>query len=347
MIQFFGGRASRVAALLLAALACLPAVSHGARVADLYAAAVPAGDGSPAATTAAFTEALRRVLVKVSGRRSAAEPAVVGRFGDPAALVQQFRREAGGKLWAQFDPAAVRRGLAAANLPVWGDDRPATLVWLAYDNGAGERDIVGSGADAGNAGALRQDLLDAAGSAGVPVVLPLRDSQDIAAVSAADVFGEFIDPLRRASARYQSDAILVGRARLVPPGLPDVRWTLLTGSERAEWRGGVADGPQGLAERLSQQLAGTSAGAGSLTLGVSGIGTLDQYGAVLAYLRGLDVVETVGVAAFGGDTVRFDLTLRGEPERLDRALALRRVLEPDAGEAADGATLHYRLVGLP
>ena len=115
------------------------------------------------------------MLVKATGRDSAArDPAVMSRFGDPQALVQQFRRDGSGNLWVQFDAAAIRRGLNAAGLPVWGDDRPATVVWLAYDTGSGERDVLAGGGTDGTAGAaLRRDLLEGAAARAVPVVLPL------------------------------------------------------------------------------------------------------------------------------------------------------------------------------
>jgi len=190
MIHISGRRARHVIVLLLLALAGLPGAVPAARCADLYAASAPAPDGPAAGNTAAFGAALRQVLVKVSGRQAAGEQAVVASFGDPAALVQQFRRDAAGNLWAQFDPAAVRRGLARANLSAWGEDRPTTLVWLVWDSGAGEIDLVSGSATGGTAGALRQQLLEAAEARGVPVMLPLRDAPDLAAVGAADALGD-------------------------------------------------------------------------------------------------------------------------------------------------------------
>ena len=346
MIHISGRRARHVIVLLLLALAGLPGAVPAARVADLYAASAPAPDGPAAGNTAAFGAALRQVLVKVSGRQAAGEQAVVASFGDPAALVQQFRRDAAGNLWAQFDPAAVRRGLARANLSAWGEDRPTTLVWLVWDSGAGELDLVPGSATGGTAGALRQQLLEAAEARGVPVMLPLRDAPDLAAVGAADAWGGSMDTIRRASARYPADVILVGRARLSPPGTADVRWTLLAGAQREEWSGGITEGPAGLAERLAARLASGPAGTGSIALAVSGVGTLDQYGALLAYLRGLDSVESVAVTGLAGDSLRLDLRLRTERGRFEQALALGRLLQPEPADEGT-TTLRYRLAGQP
>lgn len=342
-----GARAVPALAMLIGLALAVP-FAEAARVEGLYAASVPVADASAEATQAAFAEALKRVLVKVTGRPAAAEDqALLQRFGDAGRLVQQYRRDGAASLWASFDPAALRRGLAEAGVAAWGDDRPATLVWLAYDSGAGERDVLASGgADTLAAAALRRELQDAAAASGVPLVLPLRDSQELSAVTYADVWGEFSQPVAEASARYRPDAVLIGRARLFPPGMQDVRWTLLVGAERLEWRGGVADGPRGLAERLSQRLAAPAgAGPGSVRLAVGGIGSLDQYGLVLGYLRGLDGVEAVDVGEVSGDTMLFDLRVRGGREQVARTLAARSLLEPVADATAGNLAgdLSYRL----
>jgi hypothetical protein len=176
------------------------------------------------------------------------------------------------------------------------------------------------------------------------------------------LWGESGDALVRASARYKADAVLIGRARLAAASPGDVTWTLVLGEERMQWQGSVADGPQGLAERLSQRLAATAtvAAAGPTRLAVSGVGSLQQYGQLLAYLQGLDVVESLALGQVAGDTMMFDLRLRGDREQLTRALAVRRMLEPDtavtdtvvtdtATGMPDGATLDlsYRLVAVP
>jgi hypothetical protein len=342
-------------------LACgLQTVARGAQVEGLYAATVPLADGSAESLKAAYAEALRRVLAKVTGRRDSGAR-LAGQFADPQRIVQQYRRDAAGTLWVQFDQVAIRRGLDAAGEPVWADERPTTLVWLAFDTGAGHRDILGSEAAArsGNPAAradiateLRQELVRAGTDRGVPLVLPLRDSQDLAAVQFADVWGDFSDRVLQASRRYQPDAVLVGRARLFPAGMQDVRWTLHQGNERLEWRGTVADGPAGLAERLAERLATAGAADQDVLLAVTGVSSFDGYGQVLEYLRGIDLVESLDVPFVTDDVLICRLRVRGGPVQLTQALALGRLLEPeDAVPAIDipGAArmpdLAYRLAG--
>jgi hypothetical protein len=333
----------------------LVATSQAARVDGLYAATVPVVDGSPESLQAAYAEALRQVLVKVTGRRDAGVQ-MAGGFGDPQRLVQQYRRDSSGALWAQFDAAAIRGGLDAAGQPVWGENRPSTLAWIAYDAGDGERDILGSEAAsrtpaAGTVDSLRSDLLEAAAGRGVPLLLPMRDSQDLAAVAFADVWGDFSERVRAASRRYRPDAVLVGRARLVPAGMPDVRWTLQLGEERFEWRGSVVEGPHGLADRLSQRLATAGAADETVLVAVSGVTSFDGYGQVSAYLRAVDLVESLEVPYVSGDVVVFRLRVRGGAAQLANTFEIGRLLYPDAATAVTlppagrAPDLTYRLSG--
>lgn len=349
MIQFRGAGAGLLALVALWGAAGGGPDAMAARVDGIYAETVPVTGSGADATRSAFGEALRRVLVKATGNPAAGrDPALLAALGDTTSLVQQYRRDAAGNLWAQFDPAALRRGIEAAGYPVWGEDRPLTVAWIAYDAGGGDRDVLGgSGGEGTPAAALRSEFLAAATARAVPVVLPLRDSADVAALGFSDVWGEFPDAIARASGRYGADAVLVGRARLGPQAMVDVRWTLVAGNERAEWRGGIADGPAGLAERLARRLAGRAgAAAGPLRIAVEGVRSFDQYGAVLGHLQALDVIESVAVAGARGEVVEFDVVVRGDAVVLERALAVRRLVEP-APDGPAGGALRYRLAAVP
>lgn len=355
MMQISSWRTSFIAALLgmplLLATGARPA--WAVRVADLYAASVADAGPSDGNMQAAFAEALSGVLVKVTGLAAARDPALLRHFGDPSRMVQQFRRDPAGLVWAQFDSVAVRRGLEAAGLPVWGDDRPLTAIWLAYDRPTtGERDVLSATGSSGTAARVREELQRSAELRGVPIVLPLRDPPEAAAVTYADLLAGVTGPVVAASGRYRADAVLVGRAVAGSPGDMEVQWTLLAGEERLEWRGPVSDGPAGLAERLSRRFAASPPAQGGRLqrLAVSGVQTMQEFGVVLTRLRSLDVVESLDVEQLSGDRVVLVLRLRGDPEQLSRALELTRLLKADAGQggipAADAA-LYYRLADNP
>ncbi len=318
------------------------ATATAARVTDLYAASgvLPAESESPLAD--AFNEALGKVLVKVTGRRDAAAPDyLVTLFPDPAQLVQQYRREDRETIWAQFDRNAIKRVLDGAGQPVWGADRPVILVWLALDAGRGRRSILRA-ESAADALPIRTDealtfdmeqldevrivIVEAAEARGMPVLLPLVDAEDLSRLSFAELWGDFGDPVMAASARYGADAVLIGRARG-----QRVRWTLLQGDERIDWQGSLADGPNATADWLGGRLATYADSAGKIRLSVAGVNSLEDYGVLTSYLNSIAVVESFEVSRVNRDHIEFDVTVRGDADRLMRAMRGSRILQPITG----------------
>src|SRR6186713_2362925 len=191
--------------LLLPALLFF-AVAHAVTVPDLYETSQPVEGSS---RDAAFAEALRTVLVRVSGQRDAAMR--VGPVSDPRKYVTRFGWTADNVLQVLFDSASVDQLLSKAGLPIWGRERPATVVmfgveeasgswrWLAADTPARERDA----------------LEKIARQRGLPLKWPAMDAQERTAASSES------PGLMQAAARYEANAVLVGRAR---GGV--VQWTL-------------------------------------------------------------------------------------------------------------------------
>ncbi len=310
----------------------LQADGFAATVADLYAAQVPVEDTSGPALDDAFSRALAEVTVKLTGKRSPlADPAVREVIGSATPLVSQYQVEGGGLLRVQFDPIALRRRLDAANLPVWADERPATLIML-----------VGEGA--GNDGQL---VLDTAASRGLPVALSL--SPEEAPGSAEDP----LDVARAEATRVGADLILIGR-RAPVSGIAAWRWTLIDSDGRSEWPGDAAEGVHRVADRLAARYAVAAAASRRLRLEVQGVSSFAGYGRLQDYLRSVGVIESLGISSLQGDTILYDLIVRGGVSQLRDALALKSVLVPVAPQAAPGdgmsvsaADLVYRITDAP
>ena len=362
--------------------------SWAARVDGLYSAEAALPGGSASSLNDAFSDALGKVLVKVTGRREfALDPELLGQFGNPRTLLQQYRVKDPDIVWTKFDRSALQRTLDLMGQPVWGADRPETLLWLAVDAGGGRREILGQapelldsprelsrglagdmrgnltrdlrkelerGMPAGllsgqredspsaqsedqplyNLNALRDELLETAELRGIPLVLPLMDTEDLVEVGIADIWGGFNDPVVAASARYGVDAVLIGRARVIDAESVQVRWTLLLDDEQFDWKGDITEGPHGLADRFATRLASSVSGARQIRFSVTGIDTFSQYGAVANYLKTMAIVESCEVQRVSGGSVIFDLTVRGDEARLARTIALGRMLQPVPGSSA-------------
>jgi hypothetical protein len=330
--------------LIIPILICISSGALGARVEGLYSAEVDLPGGSSSALPRAFDDALSQVLVKVTGRSfTAADTQVRGSFGDSSVLVQQYRIAAGDKVWVLFDQIAVKRILDRLELPIWGEDRPSTLVWLILDAGEGERTILASDLDmpdqndladpaqdsqiALQESSIRNELQTAADQRGTPIFLPLVDTEELAAISVSEAWGGFSESLVDASYRYGADAVLVGRARLSSRDPAEVRWTLLLERERFDWDGDVASGPDELANFFVARLATSSGSSRRVLLEVAGIEGLADYGRVSNYLSALDVIEAYSVNRVSNNDVTFSLSVRGDVDRLARSIALRGVLE--------------------
>ncbi|HEX6929512.1 MAG TPA: DUF2066 domain-containing protein, partial [Gammaproteobacteria bacterium] len=193
---------------IVSAFAWLP-VAGADPVTDLFAANVPVSDQSAETRSTALRDAMAQVLVKITGSRSVLET-VEGRdlIESASRFLQQYRYESIRPvpvdpvaprlaLYAEFDGSALERRLRAAGIALWGRERPMTLVWLALSDST-ERRLVGSGAQAPVANAVRT----AAARRGLPVKLPLLDTEDTTRVSFMDVWGVFEEPLLAAAARY-------------------------------------------------------------------------------------------------------------------------------------------------
>ena len=324
---------------LVAGLALLVAAppAGAARVDGLYQAEVELVDGREAA----FRAALGKVLVRVTGRRDAAQrPELAELLDNAAAYAQQFRQPAPDRLWAAFDGAALERELTRLEQPVWGAERPSTLLWIAVDAGGGKRFVVASGAELAEEADVRAQAVEAARERGIPVVFPLRDAEDRARASFAEVWGGFEDSILAASQRYGADAVLVGR--LAAGDMGHGRWTLYGADGAERWSGGVADSIGRLADGFAARFAVVSSGgARTIRVAVAGVDTVEDYGRISQFLGRLTAVQSFGVESVERDQVVFRVAMRGEPATLDEAVRLGGVLRPAAGQP--GHDLSYRV----
>ncbi len=246
-------------------------------------------------------------------------------------------------LWMRFDPDAVRIALRQAALPVWGSARPTTLVWLAVEDGM-QRSIVGENEQS----PLERALMKVASQRGISVLLPLMDLEDERRLSFGDLWGGFAAPVRAASARYGTHAVLVGRIHHGSGSEWRARWTLYVGNHTARWRSGadteaqlLGFGINGLADRLAAQFA-VPAGdtARSLVrIEVNGVRSLKAYARVRAYLRRLNPVLHVQTLAVRTAQADFRLEIRGDVGVLKQAIGLGRTLAPTGAVPASPGPL--------
>jgi len=339
--------ASRHGVALTAVLALVLACADAAEVDRLHEAEVTVSGTGDGERAQALGEALRAVLVKVSGERHPETRAPVREaMGDPAGYVSQFQyrsgREGALRLWARFDPVGVQRLLTEAGLPIWGRVRPALLVWLALEDGESRRLVDGDDPAAAA-------LAGAAEARGLPLIVPLLDLEDRARLSAGDVWAGFDERILEASRRYAPEGIVVARVERAADGLWAGRWALwLEEGHAGEWQArgeslaaALAAGVGEAADRLAVRYARTALGAeAKLELVVRDVQTVGDYARALDYLRTLDGVTRVDVLGVEAERVRFAVEARLGAEGLRQMIALGRTLSVE--ESGDG--LGFRLL---
>lgn len=293
--------------------------SFGLTRAELFQASVPVTNRAEAGHPAAFQAALRIVLVRVTGRRTAADdPALAPLLNNATRYVQQYRDAPDNQLWVAFDGPAIERWLTQNGQPLWGHERPSTLVWLAVQTGPQSGTVV----TAEDTSELKGAIDDAAAIRGLPLIWPsAADLQrnHIDYTSFAGVSGATTGSLADIAHHMGADGVLIGRASNATAAA-SVRWTFGFQDRSSEYSGAL----EGI-NRSADTYAGMFAASGALVpvdIEVAGIEDLHDYASVQAYLESQTFISHVTVQGLTGDTVQFRLTTRGGLEPLQHALAL-------------------------
>ena len=310
----------------------------------LFESEVTVQSQAPAERAEAMKSALEEVLVRVAGQNSvlATGPAMA-LLQKPSRLVQQYRYFTVPnsdpprlKLWVRFDGDAIRQSLQQQGLAYWGAERPDTLLWLAVED-HGRRYVV----SADDETEVHKQIVQVAKQRGVPILFPLMDLEDQSQARFSDIWGGFFDHVLKASARYNPQAVLIGRLNRNASGGWSARWYMDVAGKTTSW----SDSRQQLAALLQQGMDDTAdqlasrfavanqcAGASVVRISVDGVRTLAAYARINEYLNSLTSVMDVQVEQLTGSQVQYSLQLNGSLQDLTRTVSIGTVLEPVASE---------------
>jgi hypothetical protein len=297
------------AACLVALGAVSPALARTVRVYEV--------DIRGEATGAVVQDAMRRAIVRATGRREAGtDPAFAALVTDAARYVQSTRKVASGATIVTFDGAAIDQAITAAGRSLWDPERPFTFV-VFYPPISGQ-----------TLAAARAELDKAAEARGLPI--------NLAPVSVVDSSGAELprDQILQGAQRMGGDAVLIARSD-GPPPMPNAtgpaagtaasavwQWTLQTQFGSESWTGPIDAGINGAVDSLTRAQEAT-AGVAELEaiVQVSGVATLNDYAAVSRMLEGIPGQKRVSLAEASGTTATFSVLVRGGADTVDRALS--------------------------
>jgi len=352
----FEARGPRLRTLLLL-VACTVLGGQQTRAAvfpELYTVTVTPAPDALDRRAEAIRLGMSQLLTRVTGRLDARfHPDLLPLIESAEAHMRSYNPLDRERVRVEFIPSRVDQWLETLGWPVWGAERPMTLLWVAVDGGSGERAILTARlADPVTVPdertspemlelmqAVGEELRVAADERGLPFTLPTMDALDVRSISFVDLWGGFEERIASASSRYPIEAYLVIRVSVSDVGY-DVRSTLVHDeSTRVVTSRGLRDGLDWLADDFAAEFS-MAGGLRSLPLTVHDIGSLADYGAVMTYLEALSVLDSVEVETLGGRVLDVRLTTRSEEDVLRRVLALDGVLLPagagDAGDVGDG-----------
>ncbi|MGI0117021.1 DUF2066 domain-containing protein [Zooshikella sp. RANM57] len=204
---------------------------------DLYQAKVLVR--STAEQDEGMREGFIKVLQKVSGQEDIAnKPGIAEVVNTPDMYIVQFGFEStdettlssdgvevpAKQMVMQFDKKAIERLLKDHNVSVWQPtERPNTLVWL-IQSASGRRTQLG---ESDSQHPLLQALTKESKQKAMPLLWPLLDLEDAAALDEVDMWGLYADTIRAASQRYNPGAILAARVYAEEDKTFSGRWLLL------------------------------------------------------------------------------------------------------------------------
>ena len=301
--------------LLLASAATLAQTS--------FSSTAPLPDSGQAGVDTALQDALARLLVRVTGRKGAAE--LTDRFPPATSIVRQFRIINGGRLEAEFDEPLVRRILEEAGEGIWEGDRTSLYLWLVVNDGerwlfrpVGFADTAPQAMNVRNvfSGALSQTFEEVSTLRGIEIdFAPVADRQAAGQCAEELWIGDF-------ACLPEDDGRLMVLGRVAVPGaLENIEWRLREdGFWRTTWESDAAEAVHRVTDLLAERFMASQGPVRSYLLQVAPVSSLQAYASLTEGLNSLQAVRQWRVQGVAGDALRLRITSRTAESPLREAL---------------------------
>ncbi|CAH9018950.1 DUF2066 domain-containing protein [Candidatus Nitrosacidococcus sp. I8] len=320
---------------------------QASEIINLYEAEVPVRSKnlSTAEQINAEQQGLQDILLKVVGNRNLINRTYLNPILREAPnLVQQFRYSISDKnvpiFHVNFDHQGVKDLLVQNNLPIWGENRPALLLWIAIEDNR-KRYLLTS-----NQSSLFIDRLkEQADMRGIPITFPLWDLEDQKQLTFGDVWGNFTMPIQTASHRYPATVQIVGRILRQEGNNWEGRWSLYSIEETQSWSisGGIDqvldNGLNKSVDIITSHLVSGSSTLQSIVVQVSNVGSFTNYARLSSYFKTLSQVSKVQPIQLSQKNARFSLEIHGSISDLVSAISYGRVLTVDTQKQYDTDTI--------
>jgi uncharacterized protein len=303
-------------------------------VRDLYLVKLPVAEQGRTVLWNASLKGFKEVLVRKSGSSEILTSAEVQRaYRKVTSYLQRFEyasqepdSEFPFEIALYFEPRLIDSLIQQSQMPLWGSNRPLTIMWLAVEENFNREVVVESEEE----GSFYPIIQKNASRRGLPIILPLMDLEDELAVSISDIWGRFPSAINQASARYPSDVVLFGRINQVGDtwqgkfGYINQQQEVAFDAVGESKQQVVANMMDSLAERLCEKYCVVQevGQKNELLINVTDISNFKQFKAAENYLADLSSVNKVEVVKISKYDVLFKLTLLGQINSTVEGIAL-------------------------
>lgn len=311
---------------------------YAMKVKSLYEAEVPVQSQNEQLRNQAIQQAFTQTLSKMSGSTAVLQnQAIQAALPSATNEVEEYAYLPSGipatpfLLKVKFDAKAMKKLLRQAKEPIWDENRPLVLVWLAVASPGHAVEVVDNQAANEFARLLKKEAFQR----GLPILLPMMDLSELNAVSASDIRTQSMASLQKASTRYHADAILIGSIE-VKDKLFTGRWKLILGQDHWDWNLSSDTAP-GLIELLGNKLVTTLAGryaavqtekiSSTFVLVVKGVSEQDDFENLLRFIKHISLIQQMEIENVLGDEVILRLDVQGAQKAFMQEASVGQHLE--------------------
>ena len=320
---------------------------------SLYTAKIPVTSRAAGQQTQALSQALKDVLIKVSGNANIANiNEITNAVKNPNSYIRDFsyistsdNTDTPLLLQVSLIPKSIDNLLNQAEQPIWKKNRPLVLIWLVTQDNSGPQLQ-----NDGNSPTIKL-LTGDANQRGLPIMFPMLDLTDLQQIQPTDVWAPFIKVIQNASLRYSPNAILIIRIDQSNPNNLVSHWSLLIKNDQLSWdiNGNdmqtiVQNGINNITNIFVKKFAviKNSQPENMITLTVTNLKNVGDYAKIVHYLDGLAGVTNVEAQNITASQASFNLTLNTDVDTLQRTIQLNSILSP-LQDQSQATSLTYKL----
>jgi len=231
-----------------------------------------------------------------------------------------------------YEPRLINNIIQQSQMPLWGSNRPVTLLWLAIEENF-ERRIIH---ESYQVNPIEMQIQKDSIRRGVPIILPLMDLEDELKISMSDIWGRFPSPISEASLRYSADSVLFGRIQLQGEQWNGKFGYLNQGSEssfelvEATPELIISKMMDNIAELLCEKYCVVEEVGlkNEILMDVSDINSFTEFKQLESYLKGLSSISKVELVSVVEHRTLFKLTLLGQLESVLEGISLSQKILP-------------------